>query len=533
MSLERNVFAVLDRTARSPRGTQEAFSFSGGDSITFVELRDRAQDLARGLLGAGVRRGDRVAVMMNNRREWLEVVFAVAAAGCVGVPVNVLLMPDEVGHVIADSGARVLIYDDHVADRVARVSASVDLAVPVATEVALAQAGRTVPYEALIAGAEESVTLVGPDLGDPFLIYYTSGTTGAPKGALHSHGGVLWNAMGQWNALGLDATVKAGVISSLSWAAGLHVLVMALVWAGGSSHVRALGGATPRAVVDMLVDEEITHTFLVPSLLAEIVEDPDLVARLRTSSLRWILTGSAPVPLALLERFTAALPDLALCQGYGFSEFPVVVCVLDASEAADHVGSAGRPMPISQVAVRTSDGRIAATGKGELVVRSLATMMEYHDRPEETERAFRDGWFHTGDLVDIDADGYVTITGRLKELIISGGLNIYPKEVEDVLLRVEGVKECAVVGVPDEKYGETAAAVLVVDSADFDPATAQALCRESLAGYKRPKHYLVRTDPLPRNANAKMLKRDLVPWATDVLVGQAPSDQAKATTWTP
>ena len=228
-----------------------------------------------------------------------------------------------------------------------------------------------------------------------------------------------------------------------------------------------------------------------------------------------------------------SLPDLALCQGYGFSEFPVVVCVLDASEAADHVGSAGRPMPISQVAVRTSDGRIAATGKGELVVRSLATMMEYHDRPEETERAFRDGWFHTGDLVDIDADGYVTITGRLKELIISGGLNIYPKEVEDVLLRVEGVKECAVVGVPDEKYGETAAAVLVVDSAAFDPATARALCRESLAGYKRPKHYLVRTDPLPRNANAKMLKRDLVPWATDVLVGQAPSDQAKATTWTP
>lgn len=523
MHLERNVFGILDRTARSVHGETEAFSFTGGDSLTFVELRDRATALAKAIVGAGANPGDHVAVMMNNRREWVETFFALAAAGCVCVPVNILLVAEEIDHVLRDSGATVLIHDNHVAERVNHLSTPLALSVTVGTTLTTPHVEVTFAYDDFIAGADPACQLTGPDLHDPFLLYYTSGTTGAPKGAIQTHNGVIWNAMGQWAAIGVGHRTKAGVISSLSWVAGFHVLVLALVWAGGRSHIRSLGGATAQAVVDMLVDEEITHTFLVPSLLAEIVDDPALVETLQGSRLEWILTGSAPVPIPLLERFSAALPELALCQGYGFSEFPALVCVLEKSEALAHEGSAGRPLPVTQVAVRRDDDTIAATGAGELLVRSLATMSGYHGRPEETARAFRDGWFHTGDLASIDAEGYVTLTGRLKELIISGGLNIYPREIEDQLHQVEGIRECAVVGVPNDKYGEAAVAVVVADASTLDLDGLRTRLEPTLAPYKRPRHYLVRKDALPRNANAKILKREIASWAATEL--GLPSDK--------
>lgn len=521
MYLERNVFGVLERSANAAHRDDRAFSYSDGGTQTFAELHGRATSAARAYVEAGVVRGDRVAVLMNNRREWVETFFALAAIGAICVPVNVLLMPTEIDRLLQDSGARALVYDDYSAARVAELTVALDLAVAVATEISPAHAATRHSYEQILGVADPTTTFEGPDLHDPFLIIYTSGTTGAPKGAVHSHNGVLWSAIGQWTALGLDRTVRAGVLSSLSWAAGFHVLVTALVWIGGSSHIRSLGGATPDDVTAMLVEREVTHTFLVPSLLNEILARPDLIERLHASRLRWILTGSAPVPKSVLERFHASLPDIALCQGYGFSEFPAVVTVLEASEALDHLGSAGRPMPISTVAVRRADGSIAARGDGELLVRSYATMIGYHDRPDATEQAFRDGWFHTGDLATIDEDGYVTITGRLKELIISGGLNIYPKEIEDVIHGTEGVLECAVVGVFDEKYGEAAAAVIIALAPEaVDVAKIREVCAATLAGYKRPKHYLVRSEPLPRNANFKILKRDLVPWATAQIEGR-------------
>lgn len=520
MQLERNVFGVLDRSARSPWRDWEAFGFSGGDSVSFAELRDRARALAAGLLDLGLVKGDRVALMMNNRREWVESYFALAAAGLVSVPVNIMLVASEIDHVIGDSGARALVYDDYVAERVAQLDVRVEWAVGAGTTQAPRSANRFVAYEALIADANPVREIAGPDLHDPMTIIYTSGTTGRPKGAVHSHNGVLWNAMGQWNALGLDGSVRSGVVSSLSWAAGMHVLGIALVWAGGSSYIRGLGGATAEAVVTMLVDERITHTFLPPSLLSEIAREPELLARLAKSSLRWLLTGSAPVPRTLLEVFAEKAPGVALCQGMGLSEFPPVVVVLGADEALEHVGSAGRPMPMSQVAVRTADRQVRASGSGELLVRSMATMTEYWNQPEETAKAFRDGWLNTGDLADIDANGYVTITGRLKELIISGGLNIYPREIEELLHRAPGVRECAVVGVPDPKFGETPAAVVVLEPAASDHATVErelrALCEQHLAPYKRPKYYVLSEHSLPRNSNGKILKRALGP---DIAVG--------------
>ncbi len=515
MQLERNVYGILEKAIHADFAHQPAFGFPGGRTLTFVELHDRVEQLARSLATAGVTKGDRVAVLMNSRQEWVELYFALAAVGAVCVPVNIYLVPAEIDAVLADCTPKALVYDEESRERIARI----DYVAEVRVEAGLV-AGETplqgaVSFEDFHASGDDSVEFSGPDLADPFLIYYSSGTTGTPKGTVHSHDGVLWNAIGQWLGFELDRDVRYGVVPSLSWAAGFNVVVTAGVWIGAYSFVRPTGGATAESVVEMLVEQRITHVNIVPALLTDIMRRPDLVDRLRGGSLEWVLVGSAPVPLALLEQASAELPQVAVVQGYGFSEFPALVSVLKKEEALGHPGSAGRPLPITRVAVRADDGSIQPHGRGELLVRSPATMIGYYNRPDDTEEAFRDGWFHSGDIVELEQSGFITILGRTREMIISGGLNIYPKEIEDVVIRVEGVQECAVVAVPHDRYGESVAVAVYTLDSSFDPATIEVVCKERLASYKRPRHVIVSREPLPRNSNGKLLKREVKTWVAE------------------
>jgi fatty-acyl-CoA synthase len=526
MALERSVFGVLDRSAGSWFGDEPAFGFEG-KSVTFVELRDRSLEVARGLQARGVVPGDRVAVMMGNRLEWLEVFFGIAAVGAVCVPVNVLLTGPEIEHVCADSGASVLVLDEIGTRAMGTVDHRFELVVTVGS-VTLPDGATGCAYDELRRGGDGQELPVGPDLDDTLVLYYSSGTTGLPKAAEHTHDGVLWNAAGQIQGLGLTRAVRYAIIPSFSWAAGLHNLTLALVWLGGFSQIRRTGGATVEEIVGMLEADRITHVMLVPSLLRELAARPDLMDRLEAGPLEWIVTGAEPVPRVVVDECVSGMPSVAVCQGYGLSEFPTIATVLAPEEVATHDGSAGRPLPHTTAAVRAEDGGIRRSGRGELLLRSLATMRGYHGRPEQTAEAFRDGWLHTGDLVEIDDEGFVTIVGRTKDMIISGGLNVYPKEIEDVVALVPGVREVAVVAVPDERFGETPVAVVVAEDG-FDVAEVDRVCRERLAGYKRPRHVLLRTEPLPRSANAKLLKRELRPWAAAVVLG-APAEGAPPAT---
>jgi acyl-CoA synthetase (AMP-forming)/AMP-acid ligase II len=203
------------------------------------------------------------------------------------------------------------------------------------------------------------------------------------------------------------------------------------------------------------------------------------------------------------------------------SEFPTIATVLAPDEVAMHEGGAGRALMFTDLAVRDDNGVIRSSGRGELLIRSLSSMRGYFNRPEQTAEAFRDGWLHTGDLAELDQEGFVAIVGRTKDMIISGGLNVYPKEIEDVLHRLPGVAEAAVVGVPDERFGEAPVAVVVTDGIPFSQDAVFTACGEQLASYKRPRAVLTRTDPLPRSANAKLLKRELRVWAAGQLSGTA------------
>lgn len=515
MGMSRNVFGLLERSAESHFGGRPGFGFEG-ERRTFREMRDAALAVAGGLHAHGVRPGDKVAVMMGNRLEWVEVYFGLAALGAVCVPVNVLLTGPEIAHVCRDSGSRCLVMDEVAARGLAGLDHDFELVVTVG-DVAAPNGTKQVSWHEVSAGHRLPEGHLGPDLDDTFLLYYSSGTTGLPKAAAHSHNGVLWNAMGQLQGLSLQSHHRYFVISSLSWAAGFHNLVMALTWNGGYSEIRRTGGATMENIVASIEEHRITHVMLVPSLLRELVTRPDLMDRLSASDLEWIVTGAEPVPRQVIETVCRGVPGVDVCQGYGLSEFPTITTVLMADEVFEHEGSAGRPLPHTDVAVRDVEGRIRRSGRGELLIRSLASMKGYHDRTEQTAEVIRDGWLHTGDLVELDEQGFVTVVGRTKDMIISGGLNIYPKEIEDVIHRIPGVRECAVVGVPHERFGETAVAVVVSDDPGFDPAEVDRACEAQLASYKRPREVIVRSEPLPRNANSKLLKRELRPWAADHL----------------
>ncbi|ANH38987.1 Long-chain-fatty-acid--CoA ligase FadD13 [Nocardioides dokdonensis FR1436] len=514
MTLARNVFGILDRSAESSYGARAAVGFEGR-TRTFVELRDAALGFAGGMHDLGVRPGDKVAVMMGNRLEWLEVFFGLSALGAVCVPVNVLLTGPEIDHVCRDSGARHLVMDEIASRSVAALDVDFETVVVVGDASAPRHA-RTAAYPDVVGGRLPA-DHVGPALDDVFILYYSSGTTGLPKAATHTHDGVLWNAIGQVQGLSLTPQVRYAVIPSFSWAAGFHNLVLGLVWIGGYSEVRRTGGMTVQSIVEGVEHDRITHVMLVPSLLRELVSHPELMERLSASALEWIVTGAEPVPRAVIEGVCRGIPDVDVCQGYGLSEFPTIATVLMADEVFDHEGSAGRALPHTDLAIRAADGEIRRRGTGELLVRSLATMVGYHERPDQTAEAFRDGWLHTGDLVELDADGFITIVGRTKDMIISGGLNLYPREIEDVITALPGVVEAAVVGVPHERFGETAVAVVVTDDPDFDSAVVESACAAQLASYKRPRVTIVRTEPLPRNANSKLLKRELRPWAVEQL----------------
>jgi fatty-acyl-CoA synthase len=505
------------------RGHHRAVTFGGGEH-TFDSLDRAARRLASGLLGVGLAPGDHVAVAMRNGLPWVETFFAFANAGLVCVPINVFVTPDELSSICEDAGVRAIVVDESsvaLLDQARHVP-------PIVVLVPGSDSGPTRPgwfaYEELLRAAPLGDSEVRTMPTDRAVLHYSSGTTGKPKAAIHSHAGILWNAITQVIDLGLTREDRNLVIASFSWAAGFHSPFIAMMWAGGSSHVLPTGGVTIESIAAAVRDENCTRSFVVPTLLKQLVRDEASLEAFRASPIRSVITGGESVPLTLLHQLAEELPQLAIAQGYGLSEFPTLVTLLRAEEAHERIGSAGRPTTITTIAVKSEHGDVAGRGSGEILVRSPATTLGYHGQPELTAAALADGWLHTGDLGEIDDDGYLTVTGRVKDMIISGGLNVYPAESESVILTVQGIKEVAVVGVDDDRWGEVPVAVINAD----DPIAERDVidrCSEVLPSYKVPKRVFRYDGELPKNANGKLLKRELRPWAAQQISTSPPAGE--------
>jgi acyl-CoA synthetase (AMP-forming)/AMP-acid ligase II len=500
------IFDLVERWATDAPG-REALAF-GDQSWTWAQIDERVRRAAGALRASGLGRGDRLAVLDKNHPACIELTLAASLIGAANVVVSFRLSREELAHVLDDSAAQVVVVGAEFAEALTGVRDRL----PKVREVVVL-GGDGDEYERWLAAAEPVTEPYGSAPDDCFLQLYTSGTTGWPKGAMLTQRSMTAHTRVSAPAYAMDESTISIVATPLFHVGGTS-------WALGSM---SAGGCTiivrdviPGALLGLIESREATHAFFVPAVIQMLLADP-AQARSALRSLKVLAYGGSPMPTPLMERTLNALPATPLYSVYGMTEMSGVFCKLGPDEHRDAQrpqlrASAGRPLPGSEVrAVDPGTGTDVRPGEvGEFWVRSQQVMAGYWNMPEATREAITPGgWLRTGDAGRIDDDGYLYIEDRVKDMIISGGENVYPAEVERVLRQHPDVAEVAVIGVPDEKWGETVKAVVVsAEGVAPDEAALIAFTRDRLAHYKCPTSVSV-VPALPRNPTGKVLKREL------------------------
>ena len=476
------------------------------DALTYAQLDERTNRLANALVERGVRRGDSVAVLMLNRLEFVEAFFGCHKAGATPVPVNFRLVQDEVDYIIENSGAVGVIADEDLAERAASAAANVD-AVRFHLAVGAAPASAE-PYEDVLAAASADDPAVLVEEDDVASLMYTSGTTGRPKGAMLTHQNLFAQTVNWTHEVG-------GVSHEAVWRAGaplFHIAgvagILPFLWLGGTAVLAPATEFDAGAAIEELRLRRVTHTFFVPTQWDIVCRHPE--ASSLASTLRVAIWGASPATRATLERMSETLRGVDILSNFGQTEMSPSTTWLKGDDAIRKMGSVGRRSINVEVRIVDDEMRDVPRGDvGEIVYRGPTVMKGYFGNEQATAEAFAGGWFHSGDLVREDADGYIYVVDRKKDMIISGGENVYPAEVETVLRAHGGVADVAVIGLAHPRWVETPFAVVV--RAPGSGVTERELidhCREHLAGYKKPSG-IVFVDELPRNAGGKVLKRAL------------------------
>lgn len=485
-------------------------------SLSYAELAQLVRHLAGALLAAGVQPGERVAVLAKNRREYAALYYAAARVDAVVVPLNWRLSLPELRWIIQDAAPAVVLADAGYATLLTPLLAEVP---SVRLWVAMDEAPEGWQlWDAMLADCEPVSALPPARAAEavhaPLVQIYTSGTTGRPKGAILTHA----NLMGALVPLMNEFAFVPGQDRFLQVTPLFHVggAVIVLICAAASVTLRLLPEFEPMPAARCLANEGITHTLMVPAMLRWLFAEPG-VAQMSFPKLRFVAYGAAPMPVPLLAELLERL-GCRFLQGYGLSETAGVLTILSPS---DHVldgsptslarlASAGREMLGTQIRVVDPQGQDVPTGEiGEVVARGACVSPGYWNLPEATTEANRDGWFWTGDLGTLDADRYLTIVDRAKDMIVLGGENIYPREIELVLLSHPVVSDCAVIGIPHDLWGEEVLAqVSLVPGASFEPRELIAHCRQSLARFKCPTK-IEQVSAIARNAAGKIEKARL------------------------
>jgi acyl-CoA synthetase (AMP-forming)/AMP-acid ligase II len=507
-----NVGSLLTNAARS--APQHAAIICGDLHRTYREANERADRLASALERAGIVKGDRVAILQHNCPELLETLFAIFKAGAIAVPINSRLHPKEFAYIVEDSGSKAVIFTEEFAaglDTVRGETRDVKLYVCIGATPAWAQS-----FDAFLLTGGSTHADADCASGDLAWLFYTSGTTGKPKGAMLTHGNLQFMTdhypREVYALRDDDVVMHAGPMTHGS---GLWILPIS---AGAGTHLIPTSRSfDPDQIFKLVETQRVTKiAFIAPTMITMLLNAP-AVDKHDTSSLRFVGYGGGPMYVEDLKRAVKRFGPV-FCQIYGQGESPMTISMLtpddhrlsDDDAAEKRMASAGRVRgDITLSVLDENDKELGPDQVGEIAIQGDVVMKGYWNKPDATAEVFRNGWYHTGDLGRRDEGGYIYLLDRKKELIISGGANIYPREVEEVLLLHPGVLEVAVIGLPDRLWGESVMAV-VRSRPGANPTEEELveLCRAHLAGYKKPRYFRFVND-LPKSGYGKILKREL------------------------
>ena len=504
--MKNNVGLILAKRAWLSPGLEGLVDTGTDKRYTFDELNRRSNRTANFVRKLGVKPGDRVALLLMNGVEFIESFFAVAKIGAVVVPLNWRLVADELAFILKDSGAGILIYGGEFSE-VVGVLRSRGLETTAVNQWIQVGGAAVSPfarsYADLHAAAPDTEPVIGAEEDDLLYIMYTSGTTGLPKGAMHTHNSAIWTCISSGPTI--DQRYRDRYLLSLPlFHVGALTPLTTCVYCGITAVV--LKAFDPVRTWELIEREKISIMLAVPAMLNFMLQVPNH-ASYDYSSLRWIMSGAAPVPVAFIEAY--AKIGIEIHQIYGLTECCGPACLTSPEDALRKAGSTGKAFFHTDVRVVDANGHdVAPNMPGEVIIRCKHLMKGYWNRPEATAETIRDGWLYTGDVATVDDEGFIYIQDRTKDMIISGGENVYPAEIENVILRHPKVKEVAVIGQSSAKWGESPLAIIVRSEESLSERDVIDHCKGKLAPFKLPKTVRF-IDIIPRNPTGKVLKRVL------------------------
>ncbi|MFH1136801.1 MAG: long-chain fatty acid--CoA ligase [Pseudomonadota bacterium] len=490
-------------SVRAPR----AICLKCGDlELTQQEFNLRINRLSHALLEHGIRKGERIAALLANSHVFLEILFAASKIGAVMVPLNFRLAAPELEYILNDSEPRMLFYSPEflpLAEALRGKTPGLDSLI---CETAGGAPGDPT-YDAWIKDRDDSEPQPEAEVGleDPHFIMYTSGTTGRPKGAVVRQGQTQWNAINGIHTYSINQTDVSICCAPLFHIGALHASATPNLYAGCKLVIQRF--FDPAGVIKLIETEKAASMFGIPVMFLFMSHTPEF-ANADFSSVKWFVAGGSPCPKSLIETYLNK--GVTFNQGYGMTETATAITALRPEDALRKLGSCGKPVFHTDIRIVDLQGRDLPAGElGEVLVKGPNVIKEYWRKPKETAETIENGWLRTGDMGYLDEEGYLFLVDRRKDMYISGGENVYPAEVEDVIMGFEEVADVGVIGIPDDRWGEVGLAVVVkAPGVETDEAAIIAKCQGRLGKYKIPKK-VVFTTALPRTLTGKILKKDL------------------------